>query len=1006
MAASLLALGLCAGASRAHASWMVPPAPYRPKDFTIVKKDGVYHIFYIRRDVTLPGSTERDFGHAISTDLYHWSQLPPVLAVRDSNWDNEHVWAPSIVLKDGVYYMFYTGVTAVPGIYDHEQRTGVATSTDLMTWNRMDAPVQSCATVPWTFCDSLSAQPGFRDPFVMPDPNQPGHYLMYYTATAGLDSSSMVVGVSSSDGNLTAWSDLKPLWATYKTYSGSGIIESPHAFQHDNLWYLFYTTGAIQPLAFLAGPDPLADPGGWPYSVRLSAMLGYSTFSWFASEHLGDGLHDYLCFVNADRIEMYEMAWQGPAHFSLFQPDLFHVVKLHWSRDSIVAGASTPLVFESVNWTNRSAAIEAIAIDSLGVETPVPLDSLGLPSSIPMTADTVRWNWTARRWPGAGSAPMRLVVRLVDRTAATPVALTVLPDTLAAPPDTTLDVTGIQWSVSDVRPGGQASLIVTASGWRGHSVPILAFTPDLDGNLVSVPLDSLGLPAAIPLTGATTIFPWTARVWPASGDTTQVMRLLIRYVGGAPETGMLRVGPDSLAPPPDTTLHVLAMNWMQPRVRRGETATLRVMATNAAGRTMSIEAFQADSSFELTPVPIDSVGLPAALTLTGDTTLVAWTARRWVGAVADTDTLRLVIRRAGEVLGTGVLAIEPDSIAAPPDTAFRVTGLAWQLTQVRSGDPAPLTVTALHAAGRWIAIEAFHLSAPDLLTPVPTDSVGVPGTIDLTGDTTTVVCHVRRWGGVVGPADTLRLVLRLAGETLGTGPLAVAPDSIVAPPDTAFRVTALAWKVTEVFRGKPAPLCVIAHNAVGRSAAIAAFTLDAAGTLWPAPLDSLGLPAALALAGDTTIYTWTARTWPDTSGSAKSTRVVLRATQFGRDTGPLVVWADTVATSPGPVGPVSGEDGPPSVEEGIRLRQLNRAAATSAPQFLIELPVPMPARLDVFDVMGRRLRNLADRVLPAGASVLRWDGRDAVGRPARAGVYFARLTTVRGVRITRAVLLP
>jgi hypothetical protein len=44
-------------------------------------------------------------------------------------------------------------------------------------------------------------------------------------------------------------------------------------------------------------------------------------------------------------------------------------------------------------------------------------------------------------------------------------------------------------------------------------------------------------------------------------------------------------------------------------------------------------------------------------------------------------------------------------------------------------------------------------------------------------------------------------------------------------------------------------------------------------------------------------------------------------------------------------------------------------------------------------------------VLPKGASVLPWDGRGGDGRAARAGVYFARLTTPRGTRVARAVVL-
>jgi flagellar hook assembly protein FlgD len=60
--------------------------------------------------------------------------------------------------------------------------------------------------------------------------------------------------------------------------------------------------------------------------------------------------------------------------------------------------------------------------------------------------------------------------------------------------------------------------------------------------------------------------------------------------------------------------------------------------------------------------------------------------------------------------------------------------------------------------------------------------------------------------------------------------------------------------------------------------------------------------------------------------------------------------------------------------------------------------------VDLFDLSGRRVRNLADRVLPAGATVLPWDGRDDAGKAMPRGVYFARLTG-SGLSATARILL-
>jgi flagellar hook assembly protein FlgD len=50
-----------------------------------------------------------------------------------------------------------------------------------------------------------------------------------------------------------------------------------------------------------------------------------------------------------------------------------------------------------------------------------------------------------------------------------------------------------------------------------------------------------------------------------------------------------------------------------------------------------------------------------------------------------------------------------------------------------------------------------------------------------------------------------------------------------------------------------------------------------------------------------------------------------------------------------------------------------------------------PMRLTIHDVMGRRVASLADRTEEAGAHSATWEGRDARGSRAPAGVYWARL---------------
>jgi hypothetical protein len=70
------------------------------------------------------------------------------------------------------------------------------------------------------------------------------------------------------------------------------------------------------------------------------------------------------------------------------------------------------------------------------------------------------------------------------------------------------------------------------------------------------------------------------------------------------------------------------------------------------------------------------------------------------------------------------------------------------------------------------------------------------------------------------------------------------------------------------------------------------------------------------------------------------------------------------------------------------------------------LPVAGAVRLSVFDVAGRRVTGTGSSTLPAGAHTWSWDGRDAAGRLAPAGVYVVRLEAGGEVRTLKLLRQP
>jgi hypothetical protein len=406
----------------ALAVWMIPPTPFRAKDFAFLKRDAFYHIFYTRTNTLDPnGNTENSIGHAVSRDLYTWTHLDSVIPIRPGEWDNHRVWAPHITESEGVYYMFYTGVTHGPPLYNFFQRTGLATSTDLMSWNRYDDPIFSCEQAPWVYCDSTQSAGGnLRDVFVMGDPAHPGQWLQYYSAVPDTDVTRYVVGVGSSGGDLATWSDLKPLWATYKTSTGFELAESAHLLQHGGLWYLFLTTNGSQPLWWMTSPDPTGEPASWTQRGTVSASVGFDTRFWFASEHLREGTRDYYAFVNFDRVDVREMQWRPDGTFAVVQPDMFHVTYLGWDRDSIVQGNSTELLIRSVNGINRWVKLELTKLTGTSGEETIPNAAVELPDSVQITDSLTVVSWAARRWMGpsdSDTSVTRLRVRTSDQTA-------------------------------------------------------------------------------------------------------------------------------------------------------------------------------------------------------------------------------------------------------------------------------------------------------------------------------------------------------------------------------------------------------------------------------------------------------------------------------------------------------------------------------------------------------------------------------------------------------------
>jgi len=258
-----------------------------PKDFTFIEApmlvggewQRVFHLYYIRNfttgDSALDQYNTKYLGHAWSRDLRNWTvnkRAFPVGGIGENQWDEGHVWAPSLVYApNGGYYMFYTGVKSIGNGMD--QTIGYAFKSTLDTidaqsgtsgWQRKTASAHSPAqatnwvsqTHPWQF----------RDPYIMPCPGLPGRYLLFYTAATFTGSHFNAVGRAintvTSPPSVDSWIDLGKYVATDYDLSSTGIndLESPHVFPDSAHQLAGQEVGAKYRLMYTKGEWTTAHP--------------------------------------------------------------------------------------------------------------------------------------------------------------------------------------------------------------------------------------------------------------------------------------------------------------------------------------------------------------------------------------------------------------------------------------------------------------------------------------------------------------------------------------------------------------------------------------------------------------------------------------------------------------------------------------------------------------------------------------------------------------------------
>ncbi len=151
-------------------------------------------------------------GHATSTDLRTWTVLPDALGPGEAGaWDDMATWTGSVLRAEGAWHMFYTGINHREA-GDH-QRIGHAISTDLAHWTKTSGPVLELDTT--YYQGGVEGWPAvdWRDPWVYWSQAH-GEYRMLFTARHAdgeVDERGVIGQARSAD--LVTWEALEPVVA-------------------------------------------------------------------------------------------------------------------------------------------------------------------------------------------------------------------------------------------------------------------------------------------------------------------------------------------------------------------------------------------------------------------------------------------------------------------------------------------------------------------------------------------------------------------------------------------------------------------------------------------------------------------------------------------------------------------------------------------------------------------------------------------------------------------------
>lgn len=194
-------------------------------DVSVMQEDGMFKMW-------LSWRTNVCIAYCESRDGLNWSDPMIVLEpVKGSDWEGDELNRPSVIKKDGLYYMWYSG-QMMPYKEAGVSSIGYAVSDDGIHWRRpFDRPVMTCDQ-PWE-------EHAIMCPHVVYE-EESGLFKMWYSG--GSNHEPDAIGYATSPdgvhwekyaGNPILWKAPQNPWEQHK-------VVACHVLRHAGWYYMFY----------------------------------------------------------------------------------------------------------------------------------------------------------------------------------------------------------------------------------------------------------------------------------------------------------------------------------------------------------------------------------------------------------------------------------------------------------------------------------------------------------------------------------------------------------------------------------------------------------------------------------------------------------------------------------------------------------------------------------------------------------------------------------------------